>query len=321
MTPAVSRRLIALLVVAAVAAAVAGCGATSSRALRLTLSALSAHATATSAAATPAGHASCLSSLRPPATLPAPGAMPAGSFTATIAQRGHLIAAVDQNTLLLAYRNPRDARFKGFEIDILHEVARAIFGDPGAIDFRAITTARRASVLQDGSVDVVADAFTITCERAKLVDFSTPYLTAKQGILVPSDSPVRGIGGLGGQRVCATTGSTSIERVRRQGSLIAYPVAQRTDCLVALQEGRVGAIASDDAILRGFAVQDPYTKVVTDPHSPAPYGIAVSRTHPDFVRFINGVLARIRADGTWRRIYARWFGRPAPAPPTPRYVG
>jgi len=247
--------------------------------------------------------------------------MPTGSFTATIAQRGQLIAGVDQNTLLLAYRNPRDAQFEGFEIDILREVARAIFGDPGAIDFRAITTARRASVLQDGSVDLVADGFTITCRRAQLVDFSTPYLSARQGILVPSDSHVRSIGGLGGQRVCATIGSTSIENVMRHRGLIAYPVAQRTDCLVALQEGRVDAVASDDAILRGFAVQDPYTKVVANPHSPAPYGIAVSRAHPDFVRFVNGVLARIRVDGTWRRIYAKWFGAPAPAPPTARYAG
>jgi len=309
------------LVAAVLVTALAGCGATSSRALHLTLAALSARAAANSAPVLPSGHPSCLPSLRPPTTFPTPGAMPSGSYAATIARHRRLIAGVDQNTLLLAYRNPRDTHFKGFEIDILHEVARAIFGDPSAIDFRAITTARRARVLQDGSVDIVADAYTITCERAKLVDFSTPYFAAKQGILVPSNSPVHSIGALRGQRVCATTGSTSIENVRRHPGLIAYPVAQRTDCLVALQEGKVNAIASDDAILRGLAAQDPYTRVETNPRSPAPYGIAVSRAHPDFVRFVNGVLAHIRADGTWRRIYLKWFGAPAPPPPAAHYAG
>jgi polar amino acid transport system substrate-binding protein len=250
--PAIQRLALPLLV-----AALAGCGATSGRALQLTLTALSARAAATSAAVSPAGPASCLPSLRPPATVPAPGAMPVGSFAATIHRRGRLVAGVDQNTLLLAYRNPRDRQFEGFEIDILHEVARAIFGDPGAIDFRAITTARRASVVEDGSVDLVADAFTITCRRAQLVDFSAPYFAAKQGVLVQAHTHVRSIGGLRGKRVCATTGSTSIENVMRHPGLIAYPVAQRTDCLVALQEGKVDAIASDDAILRGFAAQDP----------------------------------------------------------------
>jgi polar amino acid transport system substrate-binding protein len=288
-------------------AALAGCGATSSRALHRTLAALSVRAIATPAAASPAGPPSCLPSLRPPATLPAPGTMPAGSFAATIARHGHLVAGVDQNTLLLAYRNHRDAQFEGFEIDILHEVARAIFGNPDAIEFRAITTARRAAVVQDGSVDLVADAFTITCRRARQVDFSAPYFAARQGLLVPSDSVAQS--------------STSIENVMRHPGVIPYPVAQRTDCLVALQEGAVDGIASDDAILRGFAAQDPYTRLVTEPRSPAPYGIAISLDHPDFVRFINGVLARIRADGTWRRIYATWFGAPAPPPPTPRYAG
>ncbi|MEA2267295.1 MAG: polar amino acid transport system substrate-binding protein [Solirubrobacteraceae bacterium] len=302
-------------------AALAGCGATSSRALHRTLAALSVRAIATPAAASPAGPPSCLPSLRPPAALPAPGAMPAGSFAATIARHGHLVAGVDQNTLLLAYRNPRDAQFEGFEIDILHEVARAIFGNPDAIEFRAITTARRAAVVQDRSVDLVADAFTITCRRARQVDFSAPYFAARQGLLVPSDSLAQSIGALRGRRVCATTGSTSIENVMRHPGVIPYPVAQRTDCLVALQEGAVDGIASDDAILRGFAAQDPYTRLVTEPRSPAPYGIAISLDHPDFVRFINGVLARIRADGTWRRIYAKWFGAPAPPPPTPRYAG
>jgi polar amino acid transport system substrate-binding protein len=316
-----SRKATQRLALAMLGAVLAGCGTTSSRALHLTLAALSAHAVTTASPAPPAGRPSCLPSLRPPAKLPAPGAMPHGSFAARIARNGQLLAGVDQNTLLLAYRNPRDNLFKGFEIDILREVARAIFGDPGAIEFRAITTARRAAVLQDGTVDLVADAFTITCRRAESVDFSTPYLAAQQSILVPSDSPVRSIGALRGQRVCATTGSTSIESVIHHRGLIPYPVAQRTDCLVALQEGKVGAIASDDAILRGFAAQDPYTQVVADPRSPAPYGIAVGKAHPDFVRFINGVLARIRLDGSWRRIYTKWFGGPAPAPPSARYAG
>ena len=138
---------------------------------------------------------------------------------------------------------------------------------------------------------------------------------------MPSRSHARSIGALRHRRVCATVGSTSIENVAHHPGLIPVPVAQRTDCLVELQEGRVDAIASDDAILLGFRVQDPYTRLAIDSRSPAPYGMAISRDHPDFVRFVNGVIARLRADGTWQTLYARWFGRPVPAPPTARYAG
>ena len=240
---------------------------------------------------------------------------------AAIAQRRHLVVGVDQNTLLLAYLNPQNGQLEGFEIDVLRQVAQAILGDPTAIDFRAITTAQRAPAVQSGQVDIVADAFTITCARAKLVAFTSPYFDAHQGVLVPSRSHARSIGDLRGRRVCATTGSTSIENVARHPGLIPVPVAQRTDCLVELQEGAVDAIASDDAILRGFHVQDPYTRLVVDGRSPAPYGMAISQAHPDFVRFVNGVIARLRTDGTWRALYEKWFGRPAPAPPAARYAG
>jgi polar amino acid transport system substrate-binding protein len=86
-----------------------------------------------------------------------------------------------------------------------------------------------------------------------------------------------------------------------------------------LQEGKVAAISTDDAVLAGLMAQDPETKIVGPPLASAPYGLAISLQHPDFVRFVNAVLARMRADGEWAAIYSRWIGTPAPAPPPAHY--
>ena len=115
----------------------------------------------------------------------------------------------------------------------------AVSGDPRKIEFKAITTAQRLPYVQQGRVDVVADAVTIRCDRLKDVAFSTVYYDAGQRILVPKASSARGIGDLGHKRVCATVGSTALQNIAASRSHpIPYPVAQRTDCLVALQEGR-----------------------------------------------------------------------------------
>ena len=73
-----------------------------------------------------------------------------------------------------------------------------------------------------------------------------------------------------------------------------------TDCLVLLQQGQVAAISTDDSILAGLAAQDPWTKIVGPRFSSEPYGLAISKQHPDFVRFVNAVLAadaRLTASG------------------------
>lgn len=322
------RRLVpALLAVALVAVALAGCGGSSDQALRVTLAALSAQPKPAPASPTPPPTRPCgdlTASLHPAATLPALGALPATSFMARIRRRGRLIAGVDQNTLLFAYPNPSDGQLEGFEIDVLRQIAQAIFGNPNAIVFKAITTAQRIPAIQSGAVDIVADAFTITCARRQQVDFSSVYFDAGQRVLVPLDSPARSIGDLAGKRVCATSGSTSIVNLTRvRPSPIPVAVPQRTDCLVALQQGTVDAISTDDAILLGFQAQDPYTKIVGPRFSDEPYGMAMSQAHPDFVRFVNGVLQGMRSDGAWSRIYAHWLGPfgPTPAPPPAHYAG
>src|SRR5262245_36913569 len=149
--------------------------------------------------------------------------MPEGTFMRTIQERGRLIAGVDQNTLLFSYVNPLTGGYQGFEIDLLREVARAIFGDPRAIEFKALTTTdQRSSFVQDGSVDIVADAFTINCERLQRVSFSSVYYDAGQRILVAKNSSARGLDDLGGKRVCARAGTTSLDRINASP---VHPVA------------------------------------------------------------------------------------------------
>lgn len=78
------------------------------------------------------------------------------------------------------------------------------------------------------------------------------------------------------------------------------------------------AITGDDAILAGFVAQDPYAKIVpTAPFTKEPYAIGISKDYPDFVGFVNGVLATLQTDGTWQQEYTKWLAGPLGRPGTP----
>jgi polar amino acid transport system substrate-binding protein len=243
-----------------------------------------------------------------------------GSFMAKIRARGYLIAGVDQNTYHFGYLDPLNGQIAGFDIDMLHAVAAAIFGNPNKIKFVSLSDAQRIPAVQSGEVDIVAHTMTITCQRLQQVDFSTVYFDATQRILVPSNSPVADLAELAWEKACATTGSTSLAYLKTTHYIDAVAVPYWTDCLVLLQQGDVAAISTDNSILAGLQAQDPFTKIVGPSLSNEPYGMAISKRHPDFVRFVNAVLARMRADGQWAASYRRWVGTPVPAPPPAHYL-
>jgi polar amino acid transport system substrate-binding protein len=271
-------------------------------------------------AATAANAAAC----NPHASSPRPSGPPQvtdGSFMAKIRARGYLIAGVDQSTYHFGFLSPLSGNIEGFDIDMIRAVATAIFGNPdNKVVYKAISDAQRIPDITSGTVDIVAHTMTITCARLQAVDFSSVYFDAAQRVLVLKNSTVQSLAGLKGQKVCATTGSDSLAVIHAHGA-IPVAVPYWTDCLVLLQQGDVAAISTDDSILDGLAAQDPWTKLIGPRLTDEPYGLAISKQHPEFVRFVNAVLQQLRTNGQWAASYQHWIGPSVPAPPPAQYGG
>jgi polar amino acid transport system substrate-binding protein len=247
----------------------------------------------------------------------------AAAAVTNIRNRGRLIVGLDIGSNLFSFRDPITGNITGFDVDIAGEVARDIFGTPSQVEYRILSSADRITALQNNQVDIVVKTMTITCERRKLVDFSTVYLTAYQRVLAPRDSPIADESDLPGKRVCVAQGTTSLERIQQiNPPPIVVTVVTWADCLVAIQQRQVDAVSTDDTILAGLVVQDPYLHIVGPTMSQEPYGVGVNMQNSGLVRFVNGTLERIRRDGTWTTLYRKWLSvlGPAPAPPTARYV-
>ncbi|MEY9856538.1 polar amino acid transport system substrate-binding protein [Catenulispora sp. GAS73] len=264
-----------------------------------------------------------------------------------IRKRGFLIAGIDLNTELFGYDPQHDNNPQGFDVDIARAMARAIFGSDGHIQFRVVTlgdpkTGEYAQ-LHAGNVDLVVQTTTITCARMQSptpLSFSNPYYTAELKLLMPlgddgkpQSASLAGLKGVktadGSQvKVCATLNSTSAAEILRVlGKAGTFTAANALDCLADLQQGLVGAIYTDDALLRGMESQDPHVKMTTAPaEEEQPYGIVTN--HPasgtnDLTPFVNTALANLIQDtgpNGWRSLFANDLGsQPKSLPQIPQH--
>jgi polar amino acid transport system substrate-binding protein len=308
--------LLALATVASVAA-LSACTAFSYTPTPLPAASPTPQPSTSSSAAKPTSCADPLASYAPSATAQ-------GATVAKIRERGRLVAGVSADTYLLGSRNPLTGQIEGFDIDMVKAVAGAILGDEDLYQLKVITAAQRIPALEKGEVDIVARNMTITCDRWEQIAFSSEYYRSGQKILVRKGSKARSISDLGGQKVCAPKGTSSMDNlIKAAPKAIPVGADNHTGCLALFQQGEVAAITGDDTVLAGLAAQDPYAVVPAQKAFTAePYGLGFNKDDVDFVRFVNARLAQMRTDGEWTRIYNRWLREalgPAPEPPTPVY--
>jgi polar amino acid transport system substrate-binding protein len=317
----VSRRTVVALVACASVLAT-GCASVSERAQNSSLAALRTAEPKPRTLPPPSGCEEQPFRSLAPSRLPRPGRMAPGSTMAGIHDRGYLRVGVDQNSLQLGYLNPitLKPRMQGFDIDLVREVAATIFGVPATntrgidklVRYIAVSTQQRQTAIGDDEVDIVASAYSISCDRLRYMDFSSVYHRADQRLLVLKQSSFSDLAqpAARGKRICATAGSTTfiyLQRISRRTGIVPVSVPLRSDCLVKLQEGDVDAISSDDAILFGFKLQDPQTEIVGPSLECEQWGIAVNKRHHDLLRFVNAVLRRLRRSGRLREIRTHWL--------------
>ena len=118
--------------------------------------------------------------------------------------------------------------------------------------------------------------------------------------------------------MCVAKGTTSLQRIQQiTPPPIIVAVVTWADCLVAMQQRQVDAVCTDDSILAGLVVQDPYLHIVGPSMNEEPYGIGINLQNTGLVRFVNGTLERIRRDGTWTTLVPQVVDRAGPGAGTP----
>ena len=197
--------------------------------------------------------------------------------------------------------------FKGFDVDIVQAVADGL-DLKLAIRDSSFDGLQSGQALNAGQCDLAASAMTITAERQKNLDFSTPYYDSKQSLLVPVDSDIKSIEDLAGKTVGVQQGTTGKSFTEKNAPKTAKIPSFPSDAEMyqAIQAGQV------DALLQDLPVNLEHTrtgqfKIVEEFDTNESYGLALKKGNTALLKDVNAQLAELKSSGEHKKLYDKYF--------------
>lgn len=201
-----------------------------------------------------------------------------------------------------------DNRPSGFGIDLVTAIGDKQGFRPNFIphDF--------TGMLEDlgKGADMAVSAISITDERRALVDFTNSHFESSQALLVPEGSTITTVNDLKGKKVAIAEGSVGEDMLSQiqagNGSIVRNPSVWAAVQQVMRKE--VDAAFSDVAPLTYYAnnYKDRKLRVIIDPSLPKDYyALAVAKGKPELLKKLNAGIEQVKADGTFDKIYQKWF--------------
>ncbi|MGK2931286.1 MAG: basic amino acid ABC transporter substrate-binding protein [Solirubrobacterales bacterium] len=233
-----------------------------------------------------------------------------GAFSSELITEGTLTVGTDTPYPPFEFGKAPD--YDGFDIDLVNAIAEEIGVDTEYQDtaFDTIFTD-----LAQGKFDLVASASTITPDRQKVVNFSDPYYSAQQALLVPEGSTdIATVEDLADKSVSAqngTTGKTYAEDETDASTVQGYPNGPAT--IAALKGGQVDAAIIDEPVARDALEKDQTGfEIATTIPTGELYGLGLNKDSTELLAAVNEALAGMKTDGKLDEIYQKWFKTNAP---------
>jgi polar amino acid transport system substrate-binding protein len=200
--------------------------------------------------------------------------------------------------------------YTGFDIDVIDAIAKKLNLTPKIQDtaFGTIFSDEQA-----GKFDIVASATTITPAREKKVTFSDPYFEANQSLMVQKGGDLQSVDDITSDTAIAvqegTTGQDYAES-KTDAQVQAFP--EIGNAFNALQAGQVDGVINDFAVSAFALKKYPQLDVVESIKTGENYGFPMQKENTTLQDAVNGALKGLIADGTYQKIYQKWFTKKPP---------
>ena len=249
------------------------------------------------------------------ATITAKAAL-AGDTLADAKKKGILVVGCKDSLPPFGYIDEQTRQIVGYDIDFVKAIAMKM---GVKLELKPVTSASRMPQLQEGHIDIIAATMTKNAERAKVIDFSHTYFFTGQKFITKTGS-VKSLKDLEGKRIGTAKGSTSEQNVKKAiPSAAVLSFDDYPQAFLALQQGKVAAVTTDEAILAGILAKTPKNlkgkfEIPNVQISDEPYGLGMRKDDTNLVNFVNKTILEMEKSGEAKKIFDKWFGPKSEAP-------
>nr|WP_255538078.1 amino acid ABC transporter substrate-binding protein [Polynucleobacter nymphae] len=260
----------------------------------------------------------------------ATSALAASATLDKIKSTGAVTMGVRESSIPMSYTTG-DSRFDGYHVEVCRMILNDIKSKLGMstlrINYQPVTSQNRVPLVQNGTVDIECGTTTNNAGRAKDVSFANTLYVEEVRIAVKANSGINSISQLAGKKVATTTGTTSVQLLRKheKANNVNFDEVygkDHADSFLLLESGRADAFVMDGSILAGniASAKNPKDyKIVGEVLSTEPIAIMVRKDDPEFLADVNSAIAKIVANGSMPGLWNKWFL--APIPPKNAVVG
>jgi glutamate/aspartate transport system substrate-binding protein len=253
----------------------------------------------------------------------AQGAFAASATLDKIKASGAVTMGVRESSIPMSYTTG-DSRFDGFHVEVCRMILNDIKAKLGLstlrINYQPVTAQNRIPLVQNGTVDIECGTTTNNTARQRDVSFANTLYVEEVRIAVKANSGINSISQLAGKKVATTTGTTSVQILRRHEKATGVNFDEvfgkdHADSFLLLESGRADAFVMDGSILAGNIANSRNPKdfkIVGEILSTEPIAIMVRKDDPQFKADVNAAIAKMVANGSMPRLWDKWFLKPIP---------
>ncbi len=215
-----------------------------------------------------------------------------------------------------------DGKYAGFHVEICQRVLADIQKKLGLakleIKYQPVTSQNRIPLVQNGTVDIECGSTTNNATRQKDVTFAVTTYVEEVRIAVKANSGITSIAQLNGKNVATTTGTTSVQLLRKHERATGVDFKEvfgkdHADSFLLMESGRADAFVMDGQILAGniAKAKNPADfKIVGEVLSVEPIAIMIRKDDPNFKKAVDDSIVAMMKSGEIAKLYDKWFMQP-----------